>query len=464
MALIPSKSGRVPYGVPNYSPFDTLWYKGGSLPSGGGGWTPPTDTYPTAFSPTARGGVGTEFGVYADGGMRVVRHDATTAWLSIRTISGIASGSRVSCWATVTGTSNAIGIGLGNSSVLLSNYAGADANGVTLFGDTADVYSGGASVEATTGTLAQNDRVRMDVNRVDNTVRFYLQSGGSGAYVALCDEVDISGLGSGILYPVCSTEDANCVVTWDFGHGSETAPSGFTAGPRGNWGWWNDPAIVAAMTETWLASDTTRMWELAASVGAGNPDVVNNDPLGGWYGILYARLLEQSTAGQRPTYTTAGVRFNATGGTKQMADALASTFNANTPFTVLLNFDLLSGRSIRAGLGTSATALNSGVSWATGGKEVVTTRATGTSLATADVRNDACIVLTYDGTKAYALDSDGTWSEVLVGPSTGTITHLILRAVTSEATDATVYAMQILSGAVNEDQAKNLQWSARNVL
>lgn len=429
------------------------------------GWSPPSGTdYPTAFSPTARGGVGTAFGIWANGGLRVVQHESSLQWLGVRTMAGIASGDKVSCWATVTGTAQDIGLGLGNASVDLSTYSGADANGFVLFGHVPDVYHNGGSVLTTTGTLSQNDVVRMDVDRVNNTVQWYKQTGGTGTFVSMGAALSISVLGSGLLYPVSNGYRDTSVLTWDFGQGGLTPASGFTAGPTGQWGWWADTAIASAMTDTWLASDTTRMWELAASVGAGGPDVVNNDPLGGWYGILYARLLEQSTAAQRPTYTTSGVRFDATGGTKQMADALAATFNANTPFTVLLNFDLLSGRSIRAGLGTSATTLNSGVSWGPGGKEIVTTRATATTLAATDVRNDACIVLTYDGTKAYALDSDGTWGEVTVGASTGTITHLILRAVNTESTNATVYAYQILSGAVDEAQARNLQWSARNVL
>lgn len=429
-------------------------------------WTPPTDTYPTAFSPTQRGGVaGAYFGVYATGGMRTVVYDPTypsNQWRSIRAISGIADGEECEWRVVIEGATTEQGIAIGNASADLQSYVGNDANGFVYFGHVGEIYHNGSSVH-TVATFAAGDVIHVAVSRVSDEMWIYKQTGGVGAFTEY-GPYDISALGAGTWYPIHALYNSSGQSTYDFGHTEFTSQSGFPRGPVGNWGWWNDPAIVAAMTDTWLASDTTRMWEAAASAGTSAPDVVNNDPLGGWYGILYARLLEQSTAAQRPTYTTAGVRFNATGGTKQMADALASTFNANTPFTVLLNFDLLSGRSIRAGLGTSATALNSGVSWGTGGKEVVTTRVTATSLATADVRNDACIVLTYDGTKAYALDSDGTWGEVPVGTSTGTITHLVLRAVNAESTNATVYAYQILSGAVNEYQAKNLQWSARNVL
>ncbi len=426
--------------------------------SGVAPWVPPAaGIWPTAFSPTLRGNVGSAFGIWADNGLLTVKHDASLSWCGVRTMAGIADGTKITFKVTIQGSTSEQGIGLGNTSADLNSYSGADANGLVYFGHTGSIYYNGSEVQ-TLATFAAGDVIIGEVDRVADTIRFKK----NGTYVGAA--YGIGALGTGTLYPIANQYRSTGQQTWDFGQTAFTATSGFTRGPLGNWGWWNDSVIVAAMTETWLGADTTRLWELSTDPGVSAPNVVNNDPLGGWYGILYARLLEQSTAAQRPTYTTSGVRFNATGGTKQMADALAATFNANTPFTVLLNFDLLSGRSIRAGLGTSATTLNSGVSWGPGGKEIVTTRATATTLAATDVRNDACIVLTYDGTKAYALDSDGTWGEVTVGASTGTITHLILRAVNTESTNATVYAYQILSGAVDEAQARNLQWSARNVL
>ena len=429
------------------------------------GWSPPSGTdYPTAFSPTARGGVGTAFGIWANGGLRVVQHESSLQWLGVRTMAGIASGDKVSCWATVTGTAQDIGLGLGNASVDLSTYSGADANGFVLFGHVPDVYHNGGSVLTTTGTLSQNDVVRMDVDRVNNTVQWYKQTGGTGTFVSMGAALSISVLGSGLLYPVSNGYRDTSVLTWDFGQGGLTPASGFTAGPTGQWGWWADTAIASAMNDTWLASDTTRMWELSTQPGTADPNVVNSDPVGAWYGVMYQRLALQSGAGSRPTYTAGGMRFDATGGTKSMNDPLSATIAASDPFTVLLHTKLVAGKSIRAGLGTSASALLSGVSFGAATFEVASIRSIGTALAATAIRDDSCIVVTYDGTDAYALDSDGIWSEIQEGVSTSTITHILLRAATSESTVGDVFALQILSGAVTETQAKNLQWSARNVL
>lgn len=436
-----------------------------AIEAGDAPWSPPeSGIWATAFSPTARGGVGTTFGIWADGGLRVVKHDATTSWLGVRTMSGFASGEKVSCWATVTGTAQEIGLGLGNASVDLNTYSGADANGFVLFGHVPDVYHNGGSVLTTTGTLATGDRVRMDVDRVNNTVQWYKQTGGTGSYVSMGAALDISALGSGVLYPVSNGYRSTSELTWDFGQGSETPATGFIAGLLGDWGWWNDSDIVSAMTETWLGSDTTRMWETSSAPGVSAPNVVNNDPVGGWYGILYQRLALQSGAGSRPTYTAGGMRFDATGGTKQMAATLASTIAAGAPFTVILRHTLVSGRSIRSGLATSSSVIFSGVSWGSGGKEVASCRSTTTPLAAADVRTDACIVVTYDGTTAHALDSDGTWSTITAGTATTTITHILMRAVNTESTVDDLKVLQILGDDVTETQARNLQWSARNVL
>lgn len=433
--------------------------------SGASPWVPPSGTiYPTAFSPTARGGVGTTFGIWADGGLRVVRHESSTTWLGVRTMAGIADGEKVSCWATVTGTAQDVGLGLGNASVDLSTYSGADANGFVLFGHVPDVYHNGASVLTTTGTLAQTDVVRMDVDRVNDTVQWYKQTGGTGSFVSMGAALSIAALGSGVLYPVSNGYRDTSILTWDFGQGGLTPAPGFTAGPTGQWGWWSESAIASLVTDTWLSTDTTRMWELSTQPGVNAPNVINADPLGAWYGVQYARLLEQSSGAYRPTYTTGGVRVDATGGTKSMNDPLASTIAASAAFTVLLHTDLISGRAIRAGLGTSAAALFSGVSFGSAGKEVAICRTDATALAATDVRSDSCVVVTYDGTDAYALDSDGTWALIPDGASTSTITHILLRAASTESTVGDVFAIQILSGAVTETQARNLQWSARNVL
>lgn len=458
MALIPSKSHRPPYGVPNCSPYDSLWFRGGTVI----GWTPTTNTHPTAFSVTHRGGyAGANFGIWADGGMRVVRHDATTAWLSIRTISGISAGSSVSCWATVTGTSNAIGIGLGNASVLLSNYAGADANGVTLFGDAADVYSGGASVESTTGTLAQNDRVRMDVNRVANTVRFYKQTGGTGSYVAMCDAVDISGLGSGVIYPVCSAEDANCVVTWDFGHGSESAPSGFIAGPVGPWGGWLLPH-----DEIYFGADTTRMWELSTEAGTAAPNVVSTDPVGAWHGVNYARLLSTATSSNRPEKTATGVKFDSSGGLKQINHALAVALTQPQAFTVMLRVDDVSLAAMRAGFGTSSTTLSGGQPTANVVQRGLV-RSTSTTTTASFAGAVRTIVVTYDGAStANILDADGNWITAAVGTNTANLTHIFLRfAVTAgEAGISTVRVFQVATTGITETEARNWKYWAENNL
>lgn len=430
------------------------------------GWlAPATPTHATAFSPTARGGVGTTFGIWADGGLRVVRHESLLQWLGVRTMAGIASGDKVSCWATVTGTAQDIGLGLGNASVDLSTYSGADANGFVLFGHVPDVYHNGGSVLTTTGTLSQNDVVRMDVDRVNDTVQWYKQTGGTGSFVSMGAALSISVLGSGLLYPVSNGYRDTSILTWDFGQGGLTPASGFTAGPTGQWGWWADTAIASAMTDTWLATDTTRMWELNTQPGTAAPNVVNNDPVGAWYGVQYARVLLQATAGQRPTYTTAGMVLDASGGNKVMSVTLPSSLAQTDPFTVLICGSLTAGKPIRTGRGTANNNVVAGAFSASGiNKEHAIVRGTTTALAADAIRADTCIVVTFDGTNAYALDSDGTWTTLNIGTGTGLLTHDNLRALTAESTVGTVTVRQSLSGAVTEDQARNLQWSARNVL
>lgn len=428
------------------------------------GWLPPADgIWPTAFSPTARGGVGTTFGIWADAGLLRTNHDATLSWCGVRTMSGISSGQKISCTCLIEGSTAEQGMGIINSAGTLASWAGSDANGFVLFFHVDEVYHNGGSIASLTGVTI-GDRVRMDIDFDAATMQFYKQSGGSGAFVSMGSAISISALGAGPWYPVSNLYNANGQQTWDFGQTAFAVESGFTRGPVGDWGWWNDSAIVSAMTETWLASDTTRMWELSTSVGTLSPDVVNNDPVGGWYGILYARLLDQATAGQRPTYTTGGMRFDATGGTKQMADALAATVAQTAPFTVLVHQTLTSGKSIRAGYGTSATAVVSGLTYFTPDNEYSIVRGSGYKLPAAAVRSDACIVVTYDGTKAYALDSDGNWVRVNVGSGTTAFSHIVARATVDVSTVADLFAFQVIAGAVDETQARNLQWSARNVL
>lgn len=421
-------------------------------------WTPPSGTdYPTAFSPTARGGVGTTFGIWADAGLLRTNHDATLAWCGVRAMSGIADGTKVAFQITVEGSTSEQGIGLGNASADLNTYTGADANGLVYFGHTGSIYYNGSEVQVLQ-TYAAGDVIVGEVDRVADTIRFKK----NGTYVGTA--YDISALGTGTLYPIDNQYRDTGSNTYDFGQTEFSITDGFTRGPLGSYGWWNDAAVVAAMADTWLASDTTRMWEVSTAPGVTAPNVVANDPVGAWYGVMYQRLALQSGAGSRPTYTAGGMRFDATGGTKQMEATLASTIAADAPFTVILRHALTSGRSIRSGLATSLSVMFSCVLWGYAGKEVAQCRSTATALAATDVRSDACLVVTYDGTNAYALDSDGNWAQITVGSATTTITHIVMRAVNTESTVDDLKVLQILSAAVTETQARDLQWSARNVL
>lgn len=428
------------------------------LAAGASPWVPPSGTiYPTAFSPTARGGVGTTFGIWADAGLLRTNHDATLSWCGVRTMAGIADGEKIAYQVTVGGSTTDTGIGLGNASALLNTYTGEDTNGLVYFASTGSIFYGGGEVKVLQ-TYAPGDVITVEVDRVADTVRFKK----NGTYVGTA--YDISALGTGTLYPIDNQYRDTGSNTYDFGQTEFSITDGFTRGPLGSYGWWNDAAVVAAMADTWLASDTTRMWELSTAPGVTAPNVVANDPVGAWYGVMYQRLALQSGAGSRPTYTAGGMRFDATGGTKQMSATLASTIAAGAPFTVILRHALTSGRSIRSGLATSSSVIFSGVSWGSAGKEVAQCRSTTTALAATDVRSDACLVVTYDGTSAYALDSDGNWAQITVGSATTTITHIVMRAVNTESTVDDLKVLQIVGAAVTETQARNLQWSARNVL
>lgn len=421
-------------------------------------WTPPaTGIWPTAFSPTLRGNVGSAFGIWADNGLLTVKHDASLSWCGVRTMAGIADGTKITFKVTIQGSTSEQGIGLGNTSADLNSYSGADANGLVYFGHTGSIYYNGSEVQ-TLATFAAGDVIIGEVDRVADTIRFKK----NGTYVGAA--YGIGALGTGTLYPIANQYRSTGQQTWDFGQTEFAITSGFTRGPLGDYGWWNDSSVVSSMNETWLASDTTRMWELSTAPGVTAPNVVANDPVGGWYGILYNQLALQSVAGSRPTYTASGMRFDATGGTKQISATLAPTIAAGAPFTVILRHALTSGRSIRSGLATSLTVIFSGVLWGYAGKEVAQCRTTATALAATDVRSDACLVVTYDGTNAYALDSDGNWAQITVGSATTTITHIVMRAVNTESTVDDLKVLQILSAAVTETQARDLQWSARNVL
>lgn len=428
-----------------------------------GGWTPPSGTdYPTTFSPTVRGGVGTGFGAWADGGLLVARHDSSSSWKAIRAHSGIADGEKVSCWMTVTGTSNLVGFGLGTASADVESYTGDSANGYTLFGHVADIYYNGGSVSGTTGTLAQNDRVRMDVDRVADTVQFYKQTGGTGSYDSMAAAIDISGLGTGVLYPFANVYNASGILTFDFGQGNETPGTGFTAGPTGAILGWKYPTLV----DFWLASDTERMWLNAGDVGALNPNVTTvGNPIGGWYGVQYARLLSTATSANRPTLAASGVLFDASGGLKKLSCALASAITVPAAFTVCLRIDDVSVRNMLAGYGTSETTLSCGQSDSNNPKQRGAVRILGTTTQADFNAAVRTMVVTYDGAaSAHILDADGNWITASVGSNTANLTHIIMRSIGANAGVGTMRIMQIHDAEFAENDARDWQYWAENLL
>lgn len=426
-------------------------------------WTPPIGTdYPTTFSPTIRGGVGSTNGVWADGGLLVARHDSSTNWKSIRTVSGIADGTKVSCWMTVTGTSNLIGMGLGTSSASVEDWTGSTANGYTLFGHVADIYHNGGSVSGTTGTLAQGDRVRMDVDRVADTVQFYKQTGGTGSYVSMAAALDISGLGTSTLYPFANIYNPDGILTFDFGQGNETPGTGFTAGPTGAILGWTYPTLV----DFWLASDTGRMWLNAGNVGVLSPNVTTaGNPIGGWYGVQYARLLSTATSANRPTLAVGGVLFDASGGLKELSCALASAITVPAAFTVCLRIDDVSVRNMLAGYGTSSTTLSCGQSDANDPKQRGAVRILGTTTQADFNAAVRTMVVTYDGAaSAHILDADGNWITASVGANTANLTHIIMRSIGANAGVGTMRIMQIHDAEFAENDARDWQYWAENLL
>jgi len=427
------------------------------------GWEPPAPIYPTAFSPTIRDGyAGATFGIWATGSMRTVNHDATTAWLGVRTMSGISDGQKVSCWATVTGASDEVGISIGNASATMADYAGADANGFTLRGDVADVYSGGASVLATTGTLATGDRVRMDVDRSAATVQFYKQTGGTGAYVSMGAALDISSLGTGALYPIANSKNSTAELTWDFGQGSETPAAGFTAGPLGDWGWWN--ITSASVQGIYTSDDLTRMWTTAAAVGASAPNVASaGDPVGGWYDWEYKQALTQSTAGKRPEYQTDGILFDSTSVVKQMLGMFSRNYDATCwhayKSSVVTGTQIKSGFVVYSDLGPQRMGFNqSATSVQTG--SIRSTGSTDTASTVSAVGSDISGVLVYEGATAFMICDDGSRVECTVGTNTTNTDRINIRGeVPSSGTRAERRQVMLWgTGSLSETEARNLQY------
>lgn len=424
----------------------------------GGGWTPPTDTYPTAFSPTARGGVGTEFGVWADGGMRTVKHSTTTSWIGIRAITGIADGEEYEWRVVIEGSTGEQGIAIGNASADLQSYVGNDANGFVYFGHVGEIYHNGSSVH-TVATFAAGDVVHVAVSRVSDEMWIYKQTGGVGAFTEY-GPYDISALGAGTWYPIHALYNSSGQATYDFGHTEFTSQSGFARGPIGPYGGWLLPHI-----ELYFGADTTRMWEAAASAGTAAPDVTTGDPIGAWHGVNYARLLSTSTSPNRPEKTANGVKLDATGGLKQLNHALSVALSQPQAFSVMIRVDDASVKALRAGFATSAADLSSGQAVGTGTAQAGRIRMVNTNATAAFAGAVRTFVITYDGASAgYMLDADGNWSAATVGSGVANWTHIILRAIATDAGIGTVRVMQIATDAITETEARNWQYWAVNNL
>ncbi len=423
------------------------------------GWTPPSGTdYPTTFSPTVRGGVGTGFGAWADGGLLVARHESSSSWKAVRAHSGIADGEKVSCWMTVTGTSNLVGFGLGTASADVESYTGDSANGYTLFGHVADIYYNGGSVSGTTGTLAQNDRVRMDVDRVADTVQFYKQTGGTGSYVSMAAAIDISGLGTGVLYPFANVYNASGILTFDFGQGSETPGSGFTAGPVGEFLPWS-----YSMLDAWLHSDTKRMWQQSSDTGVLSPNVTTaGNPIGAWYGITYGYLRSNATASARLEYQTAGVLYDSSGATKYFPASYSRNYNA--PYYAVLRVIDMASRSPAFGAAEAASLSSMRVGFAP--RDTTTSpRVNSVTVTTTDtaIAADKTVAISYDGTNYIVVDGDGNVYTGAGGSGTMNTDTLMFRALTATPSVGKIVYMQEGATALTQEELQNLWWAAGQI-
>lgn len=420
---------------------------------GGGGWTPPGATFPTTFSPTARGGVGTGFGIYATTGLRTVAHDASANWFGVRTVHGITTGQKISCWATLTTSTNDAGLGLGNASADLESYSGGDANGLVCFLHVSDVYSSGAPIASTTGVGVQNDRIRMDVDRVNNTVRFWRQTGGTGSYVSMTSAIDISFLGSGTLYPISNSYTSAATLVWDFGNGSETPASGFTAGPVGDLLPWSYP-----MLDGWLHSDTKRMFQQASDYGAVSPNVTTaGNPIGAWGGITYSYLRSNATASARLEYQTAGALYDSSGATKYFPANYSRAYN--DPFYAVIRCKDMSAQSPAFGAAASASLATMRVGFSSAAS-TVQPRVNGVSVTTAGaaMSADNTVAISYDGTNYIVVDSDGTVYTGAAGSGTTATDVLHFRALTATAGVGKIVYMQNGATALTEDELRNLHY------
>jgi hypothetical protein len=181
--------------------------------------------------------------------------------------------------------------------------------------------------------------------------------------------------------------------------------------------------------------------------------------------VNYARLLSTSTSSNRPEKTANGVKFNATGGLKQLNHALSVALSQPQAFSVMIRVDDASVKAIRAGFAPSDSFLSSGQTVGTGTAQAGRIRAVDTNATAAFAGAVRTFVITCDGaSNGYMLDADGNWSAATVGSGVANWTHIILRAIATDAGIGTVRVMQIATDAITETEARNWQYWAVNNL
>lgn len=411
------------------------------------GWSAPTGTdYPSRFSATLRGGLSSSAyiaGTYADGGLLTVKTAETNNWKSVRNPATISSGQKFSFQYTIQGSTKTSGVAIGNASATLESYTGSTANGYTFFHHVNQWYTNGSDVQ-TLAAVNIGSTYRVDIDRSGSgTVRIYDVTGGDWLGAAL----DISALGSGVWYVQGDTYSTTDQLAFDFGQTSFTVPSGFSRGPVGGW----DVQSLSGQKLQLVPNDLTRLWKLNSD----STSVVTTagDPVGYWLSRDMALNLNQGTAASRPEYTAAGIRFENSGGLKDVRNTYVR--DLTLPFTAALLLKDVTGTGI---IFASAAATGNGISPATTTKQRVGVRGTLTNLGADAAGAERFCLVTYDGTDAFALDADGTWSQIGVGATTGNSAVALMTAPPTSVTDCVVAGAILLEDSVTETEARNIKW------
>jgi len=397
------------------------------------------------------------FGIWADGGMRTVKHDSSVNWIGIRAMSGIADGEEYEWKVTIGGTDGTQGIAIGNASADLSSYVGNNTNGFVYFGHVGELYHNGSSI-ATLSTFAAGDVIHVSVSRVTDQAWFRKQTGGTGSFTTY-GPYDISALGAGTWYPIHALYNTNGQATYDFGQSEFTSQSGFDRGPIGPWGPWN--ITTGTVIGTYSHDDTTRMWRTSTAVGTLSPDVTAaGDPVGGWHDWEYRQAITQSTAANRLEYQTTGIVCNSTSVFKQLRGPFSRNYDAACWHGY--KSKTVTGTQVKSGFFDNATPTvqRTGFTNSATNVQTVNIRTAVTASTVSAVGSDISGVFVFDGTSAFMICDDG--SKVVCAVGTGTINtdNINFRGeIPSSGTREEIRQIMVYgTGALSETEAKNLQY------